>query len=77
MALSQGEEDPDPGYGEEIPDTKKRFKIPFSDREIKRLKNSITQMKEMINQNFIYRNHNDKNRCILCNMNGKCNYRLK
>jgi len=58
-------------------DTKKRFKIPFTQMEIKQLKMSITQMKEMINQDQIHRNHNDKNRCNHCNMRAKCNYRLK
>lgn len=58
-------------------DTKKRFKIPFTQMEIKQLKMSIIQMKEMINQDQIHRNHNNKNRCNHCNMRAKCNYRLK
>ncbi len=58
-------------------DTKKRFKIPFTEKEITQLKNCITEMEEMIDHNHIRRNHNDKNRCIHCNMRAKCEYRLK
>jgi CRISPR-associated exonuclease Cas4 len=58
-------------------DTKKRFKIPFTQLEIKQLELSLAQMKEMITQNQIRRNHNNKNRCNHCNMRGNCTYRVK
>ena len=58
-------------------DTKKQFKIPYSNQYKSLLKNTIKTMREQLQTKEIERNHQDVNKCKHCSMKTYCHENIK
>jgi CRISPR-associated exonuclease Cas4 len=59
------------------PDTKKRFKIPFTYDTKRQLEISLSQMSKIIKKKQVFPNHKRKSQCNHCNMNIFCDKKIQ
>jgi CRISPR-associated exonuclease Cas4 len=64
-------------YGMIIYNNKNQYKIPFNPKIRFELESTIKEMRKMLENRRISRNHEDSNRCINCSMKEYCSFIIK